>query len=168
MLLFLRHLTARAPILPSGRSARFNLRVLEEQFARAHLSRFFSGQAQYTLGKTYNNTSGVTYFPATAIFLGSIGRAPTMVAAINSICSATSSLAVSFLSEFFRLTLANLSTSSPASTPTETASSMTVPAWVGRRAIHSMAPASSILISTSSMTSVSRSGLSRTPLPAQP
>lgn len=25
---------------------------------------FFSGQAQYTLGKTYNNTSGITYFPA--------------------------------------------------------------------------------------------------------
>lgn len=26
-------------------------------------SKFFSGQMQYTLGKTYNNTSGVTYFP---------------------------------------------------------------------------------------------------------
>ncbi len=25
---------------------------------------FFSGQVQYTLGKTYNNTSGITYFPA--------------------------------------------------------------------------------------------------------
>ena len=25
---------------------------------------FFTGQAQYTLGKTYNNTSGITYFPA--------------------------------------------------------------------------------------------------------
>ena len=27
-------------------------------------SRFFSGQVQYTLGKTYNDTSGITYFPA--------------------------------------------------------------------------------------------------------
>jgi hypothetical protein len=27
-------------------------------------SRFFAGQMQYTLSKTYNNTSGVTYFPA--------------------------------------------------------------------------------------------------------
>jgi len=25
---------------------------------------FFTGQAQYTLGETYNNTSGITYFPA--------------------------------------------------------------------------------------------------------
>jgi len=27
-------------------------------------SRFFSGQVQYTLSKTYNDTSGITYFPA--------------------------------------------------------------------------------------------------------
>ncbi len=31
---------------------------------RGRPSRFFSGQAQYALGKTYNNTSGITYFPA--------------------------------------------------------------------------------------------------------
>ncbi len=31
---------------------------------RGRPSRYFSGQAQYTLGKTYNNTSGITYFPA--------------------------------------------------------------------------------------------------------
>ena len=29
-------------------------------------TRFLSGQAQYTLGKTYNNTSGITYFPASS------------------------------------------------------------------------------------------------------
>jgi hypothetical protein len=29
---------------------------------------FFTGQAQYTLGKTYNNTSGITYFPANSYF----------------------------------------------------------------------------------------------------
>ena len=32
--------------------------------------RFFTGQAQYTLGKSYNNTSGVTYFPANSYFPG--------------------------------------------------------------------------------------------------
>jgi outer membrane receptor protein involved in Fe transport len=31
---------------------------------RGKPSRFFNGQAQYTLSKTYNNTSGITYFPA--------------------------------------------------------------------------------------------------------
>ena len=31
---------------------------------RGKPSKFFSGQAQYTLSKTYNNTSGITYFPA--------------------------------------------------------------------------------------------------------
>ncbi|MCU1314556.1 MAG: hypothetical protein JWM54_2313 [Acidobacteriaceae bacterium] len=31
---------------------------------RGRLSTFFTGQAQYTLGKTYNNTSGITFFPA--------------------------------------------------------------------------------------------------------
>jgi Carboxypeptidase regulatory-like domain len=29
---------------------------------------YFVGQAQYTLGKTYNNTSGITYFPANSYF----------------------------------------------------------------------------------------------------
>ena len=33
---------------------------------RGRLSTFFSGQAQYTLGKTYNNTSGITFFPASS------------------------------------------------------------------------------------------------------
>jgi hypothetical protein len=32
---------------------------------------FFTGQAQYALGKTYNNTSGITYFPANSNFQGS-------------------------------------------------------------------------------------------------
>lgn len=31
---------------------------------RGKLNRFFSGQAQYTFGRTDNNTSGITYFPA--------------------------------------------------------------------------------------------------------
>jgi hypothetical protein len=31
---------------------------------RGQPSRFFSGQIQYTLSKTYNNTTGITYFPA--------------------------------------------------------------------------------------------------------
>jgi hypothetical protein len=31
---------------------------------RGRPSKYFTGQVQYTLGKTYNNTSGVTYFPA--------------------------------------------------------------------------------------------------------
>lgn len=35
---------------------------------RGRPSRFFAGQAQYTLGKTYNNTSGITYFPANSNF----------------------------------------------------------------------------------------------------
>lgn len=30
---------------------------------RGKPTKWFSGQAQYTLGKTYNNTSGITYFP---------------------------------------------------------------------------------------------------------
>ena len=29
---------------------------------------YFTGQAQYTLGKTYNNTSGINYFPANSYF----------------------------------------------------------------------------------------------------
>ena len=31
---------------------------------RGSPSKFFTGQVQYTLGKTYNNTTGITYFPA--------------------------------------------------------------------------------------------------------
>jgi Carboxypeptidase regulatory-like domain len=31
---------------------------------RGKPSKFFNGQVQYTLSKTYNNTSGITYFPA--------------------------------------------------------------------------------------------------------
>ncbi len=30
---------------------------------RGHAKRYFDGQVQYTLNKTYNNTSGITYFP---------------------------------------------------------------------------------------------------------
>jgi hypothetical protein len=36
---------------------------LEVNF-RGMIGSFFTGQAQYVLSKTYNNTSGVTYFPA--------------------------------------------------------------------------------------------------------
>lgn len=36
--------------------------ALEVTF-RGKPSKWFSGQAQYTFGKTYNNTSGITYFP---------------------------------------------------------------------------------------------------------
>jgi hypothetical protein len=32
--------------------------------------RFFTGQAQYTLGKTYNNTTNISYFPANSNFPG--------------------------------------------------------------------------------------------------
>jgi hypothetical protein len=35
---------------------------------RGRPTKFFTGQAQYTLGKTYNNTSGITYFPANSYF----------------------------------------------------------------------------------------------------
>jgi hypothetical protein len=35
---------------------------------RGKPTKFLSGQAQYTLGKTYNNTSGVTYFPGNSNF----------------------------------------------------------------------------------------------------
>jgi hypothetical protein len=34
-----------------------------ELIFRGKPSKYFSGQAQYTLGKTYNNTAGITYFP---------------------------------------------------------------------------------------------------------
>jgi hypothetical protein len=43
--------------------------VLELTF-RGRPTKFYSGQAQYTLGKTYNNTSGITYFPANSYFPG--------------------------------------------------------------------------------------------------
>ncbi len=35
---------------------------------RGRPARFFTGQARYALGKTYNNTSGITYFPANSYF----------------------------------------------------------------------------------------------------
>ncbi len=35
---------------------------------RGKPSKFFAGQAQYTLSKTYNNTSGITYFPGNSYF----------------------------------------------------------------------------------------------------
>jgi hypothetical protein len=35
---------------------------------RGKPSKYFSGQAQYTLGKTYNNTSGITYFPGNSYY----------------------------------------------------------------------------------------------------
>jgi hypothetical protein len=35
---------------------------------RGKPSRFFAGQVQYTLAKTYNNTSGITYFPGNSYF----------------------------------------------------------------------------------------------------
>jgi Carboxypeptidase regulatory-like domain len=41
--------------------------LLELTF-RGRPTKFFNGQAQYTLGKTYNNTSGITYFPANSYF----------------------------------------------------------------------------------------------------
>jgi hypothetical protein len=33
---------------------------------RGKVNKYFSGQVQYTFGKTYNNTSGITYFPASS------------------------------------------------------------------------------------------------------
>jgi Carboxypeptidase regulatory-like domain/TonB dependent receptor len=35
---------------------------------RGRPNKYFSGQAQYTLGKTYNNTSGITYFPGNSYY----------------------------------------------------------------------------------------------------
>ena len=35
---------------------------------RGKPTKWFSGQAQYTLGKSYNNTSGITYFPGNSNF----------------------------------------------------------------------------------------------------
>src|SRR4029077_19407752 len=43
---------------------------------RGNATRFFNGMAQYTLSKTYNNTSGIGYFPANMYDLsGEWGRA---------------------------------------------------------------------------------------------
>ena len=39
--------------------------ALEVSF-RGRLTRFFNGQAQYRLSKTYNNTSGINFFPASS------------------------------------------------------------------------------------------------------
>jgi hypothetical protein len=46
------------------RSAGYQKSNALELTFRGTPSRFFSGQVQYTLGKTYNDTSGITYFPA--------------------------------------------------------------------------------------------------------
>lgn len=35
---------------------------------RGRPTKFFAGQAQYTLGKTYNNTSAITYFPGNSYY----------------------------------------------------------------------------------------------------
>jgi len=35
---------------------------------RGKPSRYFAGEVQYTLGKTYNNASGITYFPGSSYF----------------------------------------------------------------------------------------------------
>jgi hypothetical protein len=35
---------------------------------RGRPSKYFTGQAQYILGKTYNNTSGITYFPGNSYY----------------------------------------------------------------------------------------------------
>jgi hypothetical protein len=35
---------------------------------RGRPSKYFTGQAQYTLGKTYNNTSAITYFPGNSYY----------------------------------------------------------------------------------------------------
>jgi len=37
---------------------------------RGQPSKYFTGQAQYTIGKIYNNTSGITYFPGNSNFPG--------------------------------------------------------------------------------------------------
>jgi Carboxypeptidase regulatory-like domain len=39
-----------------------------ELIFRGKPTKYLSGQAQYTLGKIYNNTSGITYFPGNSIF----------------------------------------------------------------------------------------------------
>jgi hypothetical protein len=67
-----------APVPPAPYGARPNSSIGQERqiesdgyqksnslelIFRGKPTKFLSGQAQYTLGKTYNNTSGVTYFP---------------------------------------------------------------------------------------------------------
>jgi hypothetical protein len=74
-----RSIDANAPVLISGNWVRpdpslgqirwiqsdgyLNGNALELTF-RGKPSKYFSGQIQYTLSRTYNNTSGITYFPA--------------------------------------------------------------------------------------------------------
>jgi hypothetical protein len=73
-----RSIDANAPSLVSGNWVRPNptvgqLREMQsygymkgnafELTYRGKLNRYFSGQAQYTLGRTYDNTSGITFFP---------------------------------------------------------------------------------------------------------
>ena len=60
---------------------------------------YFTGQAQYTLGKTYNNTSGITYFPANSYFPERTGDAQTMTNATSSTCSVPSKPASGSTSE---------------------------------------------------------------------
>jgi hypothetical protein len=72
-----RSIDANAPL--PGLITRPNLALGQERFIqdkgyqkgaglevtfRGKPSRYFTGQVQYTFGKTYNNTSGITYFPA--------------------------------------------------------------------------------------------------------
>jgi len=74
-----RSIDANAPVLISGNWVRPNpslgqIRWIQsdgylkgnalELTFRGKPSKYFSGQIQYTLSRTYNNTSGITYFPA--------------------------------------------------------------------------------------------------------
>jgi hypothetical protein len=74
-----RSIDANAPVLVAGNWVRPNptigqLREMQsdgymkgnalELTYRGKLSKYFSGQVQYTLGRTYDNTSGITFFPA--------------------------------------------------------------------------------------------------------
>ena len=61
-------ITPAARTQTSARNARIQSRGTQKNNAtewsfRGKPSRFFTGQAQYTLSKTYNNTSGIAYFP---------------------------------------------------------------------------------------------------------
>ncbi len=71
-----RSIDANAPLLPSTsrpdpalgqnremQSGGYQKSNALELTFRGRPSKFFSGQIQYTLSKTYNNTSGITYFP---------------------------------------------------------------------------------------------------------
>jgi hypothetical protein len=74
-----RSIDANAPVLTGGNWVRPNASLGQvrdmqsegylkgnalELTYRGKLSKYFSGQVQYTLGRTYNNTSGITFFPA--------------------------------------------------------------------------------------------------------